>query len=273
MNENERNTKAAAIRADVLKMIYEAQSGHVGGSMSAVEILMALYYEKAKIYPKDPQNIGRDRIVLSKGHAVPAAYSILSDLGYFPREDLRRFRQVDSHLQGQPDMNKTPGIDVNTGSLGQGASVAVGYALGSRVRKIPFMTYVVLGDGELQEGQVWEAAMSAAHYKLDNLVFILDNNGCQIDGRNDDVMSLGDIIAKFKAFGFETYDIDGHDIDEILNALNEKSCGAPRFIRCRTVKGKGISFMENNPEWHAKAPDSRQLEQAMRELGVDNCGW
>ena len=262
------NEKAKHLRADILKMLYTCQSGHPGGSLSCVEILMALYYKVAKIDPANPTMEDRDRIVLSKGHGCPALYAVLADKGFFPREDLWTLRQIESHLQGHPDMRKTPGVDVNTGSLGQGISIAMGLALAAKHKKASYKIYAIMGDGEAQEGLVWEAAMAAAHYKLDNFTVLLDHNGLQIDGSNDQVMSLGDIMAKFGAFGFECFKVDGHDIDAISEALQAPVSGKPKFICCETVKGKGVSFMENNSGWHGKAPSNEEYTAAMRELGV-----
>ena len=268
MDNTNLTEKAKQIRADILKMLYTAQSGHPGGSLSCVEMLMAIYYKTAKIDPKNPTWDERDRIVLSKGHACPALYAVLADLGYFPKEDLWTLRQLHSHLQGHPDMKKTPGVDVNTGSLGQGVSVAGGLALGAKYQKKDYKVYAIVGDGEIQEGIVWEAAMSAAHYKLDNLIVMLDHNGLQIDGANDDVMSLGDVMAKYEAFGFECFKVDGHDIDAIVEAINAPVSGKPKFICCETHKGHGVSFMEDQFGWHGKAPSKDDYEQAMKELGV-----
>lgn len=267
MNGIELGEKARQLRRDILKMLYLCQSGHPGGSLSCVEILMALYYRTVRVDPKRPTLEDRDRVVLSKGHGCPALYAILADRGFFPREDLWRLRQIDSHLQGHPDMRKTPGVDVNTGSLGQGASIAVGLALGAKYKKASYKVYAVLGDGELQEGMIWEGAMSAAHYKLDNLTLLLDHNGLQIDGTNDQVMSLGDIAAKYRAFGFECFEVDGHDIEALVWALEAPGRGRPKFICCETVKGKGVSFMENNPGWHGKPMKTEEYAIALKELG------
>ena len=260
--------KAKELRAEILKMLYACQSGHPGGSLSCVEMLMALYYKVMHIDPKNPKDPDRDRFVLSKGHACPTLYAILADLGYFPKEDLAGLRQIDSHLQGHPDCAKTPGVDMNTGSLGQGAALAMGLALAAKHGKKSYHTYAVLGDGECQEGLVWEAAMAAAHYKLDNLTFMLDHNGLQIDGSNDEVMSLGDVVAKFKAFGFECFTVDGHDIDAIVKALETPVEGKPKFICCKTVKGKGVSFMENEFGWHGSPMNKEQFEKALSEQEV-----
>ena len=256
------------VRRDIINMTADAGSGHPGGSLSATEILVALYFEKMNIDPKNPKDMGRDRLVLSKGHATPGLYGVLGRRGYFPVEEFKNFRQLHSFLQGHPDMKKCPGVDASTGSLGQGASIATGMALGARHTGNPCHVYAVLGDGECQEGLIWEASMAAAHYGLDNLTFVLDNNGLQIDGSNCEVMSLGDINAKFKAFGFNVIDVkDGNDITQVLAALNQPPVkGVPTCIICHTVKGKGVSFMENQAGWHGKAPSNEQREQALKEL-------
>ena len=258
--------KGKELRRDIITMLHTAKSGHPGGSLSELEILISLYYEVMDIDPKNPKKEDRDLFVLSKGHACPGLYAVLADKGYFPKEDLLTLRRFDAKLQGHPDSHKTPGIDVNTGSLGQGASVSVGLALAAKRKNNGQKVYCLIGDGECQEGLVWEAAMAAAHYKLDNLTFILDNNGLQIDGKNDEVMSLGDIKAKFSAFGFETFEVDGHDVEAITKVLKEKVTGKPKFVRAITTKGKGISFMENNVGWHGKAPNDEEYEIAMKEL-------
>jgi transketolase len=228
---------------------------------------MALYYDKANINPNNPNWVDRDRIVLSKGHAAPILYAILADLHYFPESDLEDFRQINSHLQGHPDMSKTPGVDLNTGSLGHGISVAGGMAAAAKYLKKNYKVYAIIGDGELQEGLCWEASMAAAHYKLDNFTLLLDHNGLQIDGKNDDVMSLGDVNAKYESFGFSCYTVNGHDIEAIKEAIDAPFNGKPKFICCETIKGKGVSFMENNYGWNGKAPNKEQYEQAMKELG------
>lgn len=266
--------KAKQLRADIVRMLYHAKSGHPGGSLSLVEMLMAIYYNTAKIDPKNPKWEDRDRIVLSKGHGCPAQYAILADLGYFPREDLWNIRKIYSHLQGHPDCTKTPGIDVNSGSLGQGISIAGGLAIAAKYLHKDYKVYAIVGDGEIQEGQVWEAAESAAKYKLDNFIVMLDWNGLQIDGSNDEVMPIGDPCAKFAAFGFDTFMVeDGHDIQAIVDAINAPvTPGKPKFICCKTVKGKGVSYMENAVGWHGKAPNQAEYEQAMqemKEMGVD----
>lgn len=261
--------KAKELRAEILKMLFACQSGHPGGSLSCVEMLMALYYEVMNVDPKNPKDPNRDRFVLSKGHACPTLYAILADKGFFPKEDLAGLRQIDSHLQGHPDCCKTPGVDMNTGSLGQGASLALGLAMAAKYAKTDYKVYTVLGDGECQEGLVWESAMAAAHYKLDNLVFMLDHNGLQIDGSNDEVMSLGDIVKKFDAFGFACFTVDGHDIDAIVKALKAPVEGKPKFICCETVKGKGVSFMENQFGWHGSPMNKEQFEKALSEQEVE----
>ncbi len=263
------NKKAKELRAEILKMLFACQSGHPGGSLSCVEMLMALYYEVMNVDPKDPDKPDRDRLVLSKGHACPALYAVLADLGYFPKEDLAGLRQIDSHLQGHPDCTKTPGVDMNTGSLGQGASLAMGMALAAKHGEASYHVYAVLGDGECQEGLVWEAAMAAAHYKLDNLTFLLDYNKLQIDGCNAEVMSLGDIMKKYEAFGFECFEVDGHNISAITAALKVPVTGKPKFICCNTIKGKGVSFMENQYGWHGKPMNAEEFAQAMKEQEVE----
>lgn len=259
--------KSIALRKDILHMLFNAQCGHPGGSLSCVEIMMALYYNVAKVDAKNPQNPERDRIVLSKGHACPTQYAILADLGFFPREDLWNLRQIDSHLQGHPDMMKTPGIDTNSGSLGQGVSIATGMALAAKHMGKKYRVFAITGDGETQEGLVWEAAMTAAHYKLDNLTVVLDYNRLQIDGDIEKVMGLGDICDKYRSFGFEIIKVDGHDIAAITEALNSPVVDKPKFICCCTVKGKGVSFMENQAGWHGKAIDVESYKKAMLELG------
>ena len=258
--------KGKELRRDIVKMLYLSKSGHPGGSLSELEILIALYYEVMNIDPKNPSKEDRDLFVLSKGHACPGLYAVLADKGYFPKDDLWTLRKVDSKLQGHPDSHKTRGIDVNSGSLGQGASVSIGLSLAAKRKGLNQKVYCLLGDGECQEGLVWEAAMAAAHYKLDNLTFILDNNGLQIDGKNDEVMSLGNIKDKFSAFGFEIFEVDGHNVSDIVSALKAKVICKPKFILAHTVKGKGVSFMENNVGWHGKAPNEEEYNKAMEEL-------
>ena len=261
--------KAKELRQEILKSLFACQSGHPGGSLSCVEILMALYYDEMKnLDPKDPKKADRDRLVLSKGHACPTLYAILADLGYFPKEDLAHLRQIDSHLQGHPDCNKTPGVDMNTGSLGQGMSLATGLALAAKHAKADYKVYAVVGDGECQEGIVWEAAMAAAHYKLDNLCVLLDYNGLQIDGAIDEVCSPYPIDKKFEAFNFHVINVDGHDFDALDAAFKEarETKGQPTAIIAKTIKGKNVSFMENQASWHGSAPNAEQYAVAMADL-------
>ena len=266
--------KGKELRKKILTEIYEAKSGHPGGSFSIVEILMALYYDVMNYDAKDPKKNDRDLFVLSKGHACPALYAILNDIGLISDSELLTLRKTNSKLQGHPDIHKTKGIEVNTGSLGQGVSVSVGLALAAKRKYSTKETnrcqnvYTIIGDGESAEGLVWEATMSAAHYKRDNLTIILDNNGLQIDGKNDEVMSLGDMTKKFEAFGFATFKVDGHNVDEIIKALKADTNGHPRFICAKTIKGKGVSFMENQVGWHGKAPNEEEYNNAIKELEV-----
>ncbi len=259
--------KATEIRINVLKMIHAAKSGHPGSSMSVVEILMALYYGRVMhVDPGNPRWDGRDRLVLSKGHASPSLYYVLADMGFFSKDDLMSLRRLHSHLQGHCDVCRTPGVDMTSGSLGQGAAIAAGMALAAKQQGRSYKVYSIIGDGEAQEGIIWEMAMSCAHYKLDNYTLILDNNGFQIDGSNDSVMSLGDIKAKFESFGFNVIKVDGHDVEALINALNAPACGKPKCIIAKTVKGRGVSFMENNPKWHGKLIDDESMAKAMAEL-------
>ena len=257
---------ANEVRKDIVTALHAAKAGHPGGSLSAADLFTYLYFEEMNIDPKDPKKADRDRFVLSKGHTAPGLYSVLAARGYFPKEDLAHLRQIDSHLQGHPDCNKTPGVDMNTGSLGQGMSLATGLALAAKHAKADYKVYAVVGDGECQEGIVWEAAMAAAHYKLDNLCVLLDYNGLQIDGTNDQVMGLGNIVEKFKAFGFECFEVDGHNIEEIDKAIEAPVSGKPKFICCHTIKGKGVSFMENQVGWHGRPLKPEEFETAMKEL-------
>ena len=257
------------IRTDIVSMIHGAKSGHPGGSLSAVEILTALYFDEMNIDPTNPKMEDRDRFVLSKGHAAPVLYATLAQKGYFDREELKGLRKTGRMLQGHPDMKGTPGVEMSTGSLGQGFSVACGMAMASKLDNAPWRVYALLGDGECQEGIIWEAAMSAAHYKLDNMVAFLDYNGLQIDGNTDNVMSLGSIVDKFKAFGWNVIEIDGHDFDQIFAALDmaKSTVGQPTMIVAKTIKGKGVSFMENQAGWHGNAPSDEHLRIALEELG------
>lgn len=260
--------QAKQIRRDIVNMVGTAKSGHPGGSLSATEIVTYLYFEEMNVDPRNPKWAERDRFVLSKGHAAPVLYATLAHRGFFPVEELGTLRKLGSHLQGHPDMKKVPGVDMSTGSLGTGISAAVGMALACQLDKKENYVYAVLGDGEIQEGQVWEAAMAAAHYKLDHLIVFVDNNGLQIDGNIDDVMSPNPIDAKFAAFGWHVQVIDGHDFqqiaDAVANAKAEK--GKPSVIVAKTVKGKGVSYMENQAGWHGSAPNAEQVAQAMEDL-------
>ena len=260
---------AAEVRVGVVKAIHNAGSGHPGGSLSAADIVTALYFSEMNVDPKNPKMEGRDKFILSKGHAGPVQYSALALKGYFPVEDFMTLRKLGSKFQGHPDMNKVPGIEMSTGSLGQGFAAAGGMAIANKLNNDPGRIYVLLGDGEIQEGIVWEAAMSAAHYKLDNMVGILDYNGLQIDGRNEDVMTVAPVADKFRAFGWNVLEINGHDFEEILDAFTKaRECkGKPTMIVAKTVKGKGVSFMEDNAGWHGKAPNDEETEQAVAELG------
>ena len=256
------------IRMDVVKMITEAGSGHPGGSLSSVELVAATYFTQMNVDPANPKDPDRDRFVLSKGHVAPVFYSVLAHRGFFPVEELWTLRKLHSRLQGHPDSKKLPGVDVATGSLGQGVSLAVGMALGAKHQGKSFHVYALTGDGELQEGLVWEAFMAASHYKLDNLTFLVDWNGLQIDGTNDEVMSLGDLNAKLRAFGLDVIELkDGNDLEAVIAALNTPATpGKPRCILAHTVKGKGVSFMENQVGWHGKAPSKEQCAAAIAEL-------
>ncbi len=260
---------AAEVRVGVVKAIHNAGSGHPGGSLSAADIVTALYFSEMNVDPKNPKMEGRDKFILSKGHAGPVQYSALALKGYFPVEDFMTLRKLGSKFQGHPDMNKVPGIEMSTGSLGQGFAAAGGMAIANKLNNDPGRIYVLLGDGEIQEGIVWEAAMSAVHYKLDNMVGILDYNGLQIDGRNEDVMTVAPVADKFRAFGWNVLEINGHDFEEILDAFAKaRECkGKPTMIVAKTVKGKGVSFMEDNAGWHGKAPNDEETEQAVAELG------
>lgn len=260
---------ARRIRTDVIKAISQAGSGHPGGSLSAADIITALYFGEMRIDPADPKMKGRDKFILSKGHAAPVQYAALGERGFFPVEDMMSLRKLGSPFQGHPNMHRVPGIEMSTGSLGQGFSVSVGMALANKMDGDPGRIYVLLGDGELQEGIVWEAAMAAGHYGLDDLCAIVDWNGLQIDGPNDEVMRVRPIDQKFEAFGWHAVTIDGHDFDQIFGALDEakQHKGQPTVIVARTHKGRGVSFMEDQAGWHGKAPDAEQCAEALKELG------
>ncbi|MBB6716610.1 transketolase [Clostridium gasigenes] len=273
MKKNVQELKAIAktVRGDIVSMLTESASGHPGGSLSAADIVTALFFGEMNIDVNNPKDENRDRFVLSKGHAAPVLYSALARKGYFPVEELKTLRKIGSRLQGHPSMRCLPGIDMSTGSLGQGISSAVGMALAGKIDNKSYRVYTILGDGELEEGQVWEATMCAAHYKLNNLTAFIDFNGLQIDGNIEDVMNPSPIDTKFEAFGWNTIIIDGHNMDEILAAIEKaKACtDKPTAIICKTVKGKGVSFMENKASWHGTAPSKEQCMQALTEIGGD----
>ena len=268
MNKLELMKTANEVRKGIVTAVHSAKSGHPGGSLSAADIYTYLYFEEMNIDPKDPKKADRDRFVLSKGHTAPGYYSTLAHRGFFPVEDLTTLRKVGSYLQGHPDMKHIPGVDMSSGSLGQGNSAAVGMAISAKLSDDDYRVYTLLGDGEIQEGQVWEASMLAGHRKLDNLVVIVDNNNLQIDGKITDVNSPYPIDKKFEAFNFHVINIDGNDFDQIEAAFKEarETKGMPTAIIAKTIKGKGVSFMEDQAGWHGKAPNDEQYAQAMEEL-------
>ena len=268
MNKLELMKTANEVRKGIVTAVHSAKSGHPGGSLSAADIYTYLYFEEMNIDPKDPKKADRDRFVLSKGHTAPGYYSALAHRGFFPVEDLKTLRHTGSYLQGHPDMKHIPGVDMSSGSLGQGISAAVGMAISAKLSNDDYRVYTLLGDGEIQEGQVWEASMLAGHRKLDNLVVIVDNNNLQIDGKITDVNSPYPIDKKFEAFNFHVINIDGNDFDQIEAAFKEarKTKGMPTAIIAKTIKGKGVSFMEDQAGWHGKAPNDEQYAQAMEEL-------
>ncbi len=268
MNKLELQKTANEVRKGIITAVHGAKAGHPGGSLSAADLFTYLYFEEMNVDPKDPKKADRDRFVLSKGHTAPGLYSTLANRGYFPIEDLPTLRHLGSYLQGHPCMQETPGVDMSSGSLGQGISAAVGMALAAKMDNKDYRVYTLLGDGEIQEGQVWEASMFAGHRKLDNLVVIVDNNGLQIDGKIDDVCSPYPIDKKFEAFNFHVINIDGNDFDQIDAAFKEARAtkGMPTAIICKTVKGKGVSFMENSVGWHGKAPNDEEYAVAMADL-------
>ncbi|MFZ5596387.1 MAG: transketolase [Bacillota bacterium] len=267
-------TRANEMRQDIIRMLGQSGSGHPGGSLSAADIVAALYFKVLRIDPADPRNPNRDRFVLSKGHAAPVLYAALARKGFFPPEELLTLRKLGSRLQGHPDMKKLPGVEMSTGSLGQGLSAANGMALAGKMDGLDYRVYVLLGDGEIQEGQVWEAAMAAAHYGLDNLTAFLDHNRLQIDGPIEEVMSPEPVADKWRAFGWDVQVIDGHDIEQILGAIKKASGvnGRPQMIIAETVKGKGVSFMENQVGWHGVAPKPEETERALEELRSEAAG-
>ena len=256
------------VRMDIIEEVYSAQSGHPGGALSCADILTVLYFNQMNINPNRKDDENRDRFVLSKGHASPALYAVLAERGYFSKDELKNFRKYGDMLQGHPDMKHIPGVDMTAGSLGQGLSVANVMALASKMDRKGFRVYCLVGDGEIEEGQIWEAAMASAHYKLDNLCLIVDNNNLQIDGKVSDVMSVYPLKEKFEAFGFEVYEVDGHNIDELIMTFQKASTikGKPTAIIAKTIKGKGVSFMENQAGWHGKAPNEEEYKKAIEEL-------
>lgn len=260
--------RAKNVRKNIVEMVYSANSGHPGGSLSIADIMVALYFSEVNIDVNNPKNENRDRVVLSKGHCSPALYSVLAEKGFIPKEDLKTFRKIDSYLQGHPDMKKVPGVDMTSGSLGQGLSVSNGMAIAGKLDSKDYRVYCILGDGEIEEGQVWEAAMTSSHYKLDNLCVIVDNNNLQIDGKIEDVMNPHPIDKKFESFGFNVINIDGHNFEEILNAFEKAKevKGKPTVIIAKTIKGKGVSYMEDKAGWHGKAPNEEEYNLAMNEL-------
>ena len=268
MNKLELAKMANEVRKGIVTAVHSAKAGHPGGSLSAADMFTYLYFEEMNIDPKNPKMENRDRFVLSKGHTAPGLYSALANRGYFPVEDLKTLRKLGSYLQGHPCMQETPGVDMSSGSLGQGLSAAVGMALAAKLDNKDYRVYCLCGDGEIQEGQIWEASMFAGHRKLDNLVVIVDNNGLQIDGKVEDVCSPYPIDKKFEAFNFHTININGNDMDEIAAAMKEarETKGMPTAIIMKTVKGKGVSFMENQAGWHGKAPNDEEYATAMADL-------
>lgn len=256
------------LRKDIIETVYSAGSGHPGGSLSIIDIVTYLYFEKMNIDSKEPNMENRDKFVLSKGHAAPAQYVALAEKGFFDKEELKNLRQLGSILQGHPDAKKCPGVEVSTGSLGQGFSNACGIALGNKLNNVDSKVYVVLGDGEIQEGIVWEAAMSAVQFKLDNLIAIIDENGIQLDGRTEEIMNVDRLKERWESFGWNVVECDGHDFDEIDKAFAslEDNKGKPSIILAKTIKGKGVSFMEDNPDWHGMAPNEEQRKLALDEL-------
>ncbi len=268
MNVAELKQMAVQMRGDILKMIYEAQAGHPGGSLSATDIVTALYFRMMRLDPENPKWDDRDRFILSKGHACPVWYAALANRGFYDRKELLTLRKLNSILQGHADMIKTPGVDMTVGSLGQGFAAGLGMALSGRLRKKDYHVWVLIGDGECQEGSIWETAMAGAKWKLDNLTAVLDLNGIQNDDFVDATMPLGDIVAKWRAFGWNIIEINGHDMEQVVGALEEALTvkGVPTIVVAHTIKGKGVSFMEDEPAWHGKAPNATQMDQAMKEI-------
>src|SRR5687768_6276441 len=261
-------TKSREIRSEIITMVHRAGSGHVGGSLGSADIIVALYYHVMRHQPHNPEWADRDRFILSKGHCTPVIYAVLADCGYFPKEDLKSFRRPGSHLQGHPAQHKTPGIDAPTGTLGLGISTGVGMALGAKLKKQKHYYYILCGDGEIQEGQVWEAALFANKYKLDNIIGFVDRNYLQTDGNSEDVMPLDPLKPKWESFGWRVYEIDGNDFAEIIEIVEQakKEKGKPVMIIAKTVKGKGVSFMENEASWHGTPPGKEDFDKAIKEL-------
>ena len=272
MDQNQKKALATATRGRLLALqcVHDAASGHPGGSLSCMDILTVLYFGVMRIDPEAPKAPNRDRFVMSKGHCTPALYSVLAMRGYFPEAQLKLFRSIEGHFSGHPDMVNVPGVDMSTGSLGQGISAAVGMAIAGKLDKKDYRVYSILGDGEIEEGQTWEAAMAAAKFQLDNLCAVVDVNGLQIDGKTSDVMPSEPLDKKYEAFGWHVIKIDGHNYDEIIAAFKEAETikGKPTMILAKTVKGKGVSFMENNAGWHGKAPSDEEYDQAVSELNA-----
>lgn len=268
MNSSALQKQANLLRLNTLKAVYHAQSGHIGGSFSAAEIITYLYFEEMNIHPLDPKWEDRDRFILSKGHAAPILYSALAEKGYFPKEELKTLRKFGSILQGHPDMNKTPGVDMSTGSLGQGLSAAAGMAMAGKLKAKNYYVYVLIGDGEMEEGEIWETLMSAPKYQLDHLVVFLDNNGLQLDGTTGEIMCVDPIADKLRSFNWNVVEINGHDFQDIHDAVQtaKQTVGMPTFIVAHTIKGKGISFMENQVAWHGKVPTAIEFDKSLREL-------
>ena len=260
------------VRKSIVEEVYSAQSGHPGGALSCADILTVLYFNQMNIDPEKKDDLNRDRLVLSKGHASAALYAVLAERGYFSKDELKGFRKLGSMLQGHPDMKHIPGVDMTAGSLGQGLSVANGMAISSKLDERGFRVYCIVGDGEIEEGQIWEAAMASAHYKLDNLCLVVDNNNLQIDGKVSDVMSVYPLKEKFEVFGFEVLEVDGNDIDELITVFDKAKTvkGKPTAIIAKTIKGKGVSFMEDKADWHGKAPNDEEYKTAIEDLSAND---
>lgn len=260
------------VRKSIVEEVYSAQSGHPGGALSCADILTVLYFNQMNIDPEKKDDLNRDRLVLSKGHASAALYAVLAERGYFSKDELKGFRKLGSMLQGHPDMKHIPGVDMTAGSLGQGLSVANGMAISSKLDERGFRVYCIVGDGEIEEGQIWEAAMASAHYKLDNLCLVVDNNNLQIDGKVSDVMSVYPVKEKFEAFGFEVFEVDGNDIDELITVFDKAKTvkEKPTAIIAKTIKGKGVSFMEDKADWHGKAPNDEEYKTAIEDLSAND---